>query len=309
MPGITLTRSLLAAAISLIATTAAAEPATTALRDGWTLQTSVRATAGGAAMSQPGFATPGWYPAQVPSTVLGSLVKAGVYKDPFYAKNMSGIPEAPFKTSWWYRVQWNDKAARAGEQVRLIFEGVNYRADVWLNGKKIADKAHVMGAWRIQDLDVSRELREGANVLAVEVFPPRPGDYTIGFVDWNPVPPDKNMGLYRGVYLRRSGVVSVDEPFVQSKVDTKTLKQAELTISATLVNHGDKPVAGKLAGEIGKVKFQVPYSRAPPEKKTVKLTPAEVPALQMRNPRLWWPVNLGAPELYTLKLEALVDKE
>jgi exo-1,4-beta-D-glucosaminidase len=300
---------LLPLTVTLLAGPALAAPGTVPLRDGWALQTSVKATAGGAVMSQPGFATSGWYAAQVPSTVMGALVKAGVYKDPFFAKNMASIPEAPFKTSWWYRAQWSDHAPAAGERVRLVFEGVNYRADVWVNGKKVADKGQLLGAWRIHELDVTGELREGANALAVEVFPPRPGDYTIGFVDWNPVPPDKNMGLYRGVYLRRSGVVSVDEPFVQSKVDTKTLKQAELTISATLVNHGDKPVAGKLAGEIGKVKFQVPYSLAPTEKKTVKLTPAEVPALQMRNPRLWWPVNLGAPELYTLKLEALVDKE
>src|SRR3954451_1011823 len=96
-----LTRIAIASfAASLLATTAAAAPATTQLHDGWTLQTSVKATAGGAAMSQPGFATAGWYPAQVPSTIMGALVKAGVYKDPFYAKNMSSIPEAPFKTSW-----------------------------------------------------------------------------------------------------------------------------------------------------------------------------------------------------------------
>ena len=306
----TLHRTLLAPVLlALLSGVALAEPATTPLREGWSLQTSVKATGGGAAISQPGFSTAGWYTAQVPSTVLGSLVKAGVYKDPFFGKNMTTIPEAPFKTSWWYRVQWNDKAPKPGDHVRVVFEGINYKADVWLNGKKVGDRSKVLGVWRVLDIEVTGELRDGANVLAVEVFPPKAGDYTIGFVDWNPVPADKNMGLYRGVHLRRSGAISVEEPFVQSKVDTKSLKEASLTISAVLANHGDKPVAGSLTGEIGKTRFKVPYSLAPTEKKTVTLTAAEVPALKMRNPRLWWPVNLGSPELYTLKLAALVDNE
>jgi exo-1,4-beta-D-glucosaminidase len=306
---ITRSTALFSLAAALTSATALAEPATTPLRDGWSLQTSVKATAGGAAISQPGFATSGWYPAQVPSTVMGALVKAGVYKDPFYAKNMASIPEAPFKTSWWYRVQWNDKAARPGESVRLVFEGINYRADVWVNGKKVADRAKLAGVWRVQEIDISREVRDGVNALAVEVSPPKPGDYTIGFVDWNPVPPDKNMGLYRGVQVRRAGAVSIEEPFVQTKVDTKTLKEASLTISAVVANRTDKPVAGKLLGEIGKIKFQASYALAPTEKKTITVTPAEAAALKIKNPKLWWPVNLGNPELHTLKLTARNDEE
>jgi exo-1,4-beta-D-glucosaminidase len=240
---------------------------------------------------------------------MGALVKAGVYKDPFYAKNMSTIPEAPFKTSWWYRVQWNDKAVKPGEHVRLVFDGINYKADVWLNGKKVADKTKMLGVWRVLDVDITRDLRDGANALAVEVTPPKAGDYTIGFVDWNPVPPDKNMGLYRGVSVRRSGGVSIEEPFVQSKVDTKTLKEASLTVSAVLVNRTDRPVAGKLQGEIGKIKFQASYALAPTEKKTVTVTPAEAPGLKIKNPKLWWPVNLGNPDLHTLKLTARIDEE
>jgi exo-1,4-beta-D-glucosaminidase len=300
----------IAMAASLVATlglASAARAGTTPLREGWTLQTSVKAK-DGAAISQPGFATAGWYPAQVPTTVVGALVQAGVYKDPFYGKNMAAIPEAPFKTSWWYRTEFKTDGLKPGEQARLIFDGVNYRADVWLNGKKIGGKDKVFGVWRIQQLDVSKELREGSNALAVEVFPPRPGEYTMGFVDWNPVPPDRNMGLYREVFLRRSGAVSLDDTFVQSKVDLATLKKASLTISTTLRNHSDQPVSGTLAGEIGKIHFSVPYSLAPTEQKLVRLTPAEVPALEIKNPKLWWPVNLGTPELQTLKLTANLAK-
>jgi exo-1,4-beta-D-glucosaminidase len=280
---------------------------TSSLHEGWALQTSEKVTAGGEAVSQPGFSTASWVPAEVPTTVLGALVHAGVYKDPFFGKNLSVIRPEPFKTSWWYRKEFAAEAPAPGEYAALRFDGINYRANVWLNGKKIADKATLFGVWRIFEVDVTSVLRTGANALAVEVFPPQPGDFTVGFVDWNPRPADENMGLYRAVELRRSGAVSLEDVFVRSKVDLSTLKEASLTVSAQIVNHGERPAAGTVSGEIGDIRFEAPYALGPHEKKALSLTPAEVPALRIVNPRLWWPVNLGAPELYELKLTALVD--
>ena len=66
----------------------------------------------------------------------------------------------------------------------------------------------MVGAFRVFESNVSGLVRKKGNVLAVEVFPPKPGDLTIGFVDWNPTPPDRNMGLWRPVKLRASGAVS-----------------------------------------------------------------------------------------------------
>jgi exo-1,4-beta-D-glucosaminidase len=276
---------------------------TVPLQAGWAIQTSARVTASGEALSRPGFSTAGWYAATVPSTVLGALVDAGVYKDPFLGKNMASIPPEPFRTSWWYRTEFTARAGAASS--RLVFEGVSFRANVWLNGKKIADKGTLFGVWRIFDLDVTQALHDGANALAVEVFPSQPGEFSMGFVDWNPLPADRNMGLYRGVSLRRSGPVSIEEPVVRSHVDLKTLKAATLDVDATLVNHSGSAVTGKLHGELGKtVRFAVPYSLGPGEKKTIHLTPAQTPALRLHNPRLWWPSNVGSPELYALLLRA-----
>jgi exo-1,4-beta-D-glucosaminidase len=302
----------LVATLAVGSSQAAAPTGTVELRHGWAIQSAAKVAAGGAAISQPGFSTAGWHAADVPATVLGALVRAGVYQDPFFARNMTGISREPFKGAWWYRTEFS--AAAPGAPARLVFDGINYRADVWLNGKKVADKASLHGVWRVFDLDVTTVLREGTNALAVQVFPPAPGDFTVGFVDWNPLPADRNMGLYRGVALRRSGTVSLEDVFVQSHVDLRTLKQAELTISARLVNHGDRAVSGVVTGEIGTkidtkigtkigtVRFRTAYSLAPLENKVLRLSAADVPALRVRNPRLWWPVNLGTPELYTLAL-------
>jgi exo-1,4-beta-D-glucosaminidase len=157
------------------------------------------------------------------------------------------------------------------------------------------------------DVDITETAVQGMNALAVEVFPPKPGDFTIGFVDWNPRPPDENMGIWREVKLRLSGPVSINHPFVQSDVDLETLAEARLTVSVDLINHSDKKVDGILQGEIEEILFSQPFNLEQGEKRSITLTPDEHDALILPNPRLWWPNNMGEPNLYQLKLKAIVN--
>jgi len=289
-----------AAAFSSVSALLAAShaPETITLSKGWSLQAAEYVKVSGEEISKPAFQTKGWYSASVPSTVLGTLVEQGVYKDPLRGKNLDAIPAAPFSGAWWYRTEFKAESA-GGIHSRLLFDGINYRANVWLNGQKIGNT--LTGAFRTFDLDVTSQLHAGANVLAVEVFPPQPGDFTLGFVDWNPQPKDHNMGLFREVKLRRSGAVSLEDPFVQSAVNLETLKEASLTASAELVNHTDKAQSGTVAVDAEGIHLLVPFALRPRERKLLKLTPAEHAALRVQNPRLWWPVHLGEPNLYTMK--------
>jgi len=287
----------------------AAEPPETSLllADGWSLRAAAQAGAGGAEISRPDFDAAGWTPARVPTTVLAALVAAGVYEDPYFAMNLAAIPEEPFRGSWWYRTAFDLEAVPAA--ARLAFDGVNYSAAVWLNGERVAGPDEVRGAFRRFSLDVTGQLRAGANDLAVEVHPPVPGDFTLGFVDWNPQAPDRNMGLWREVRLRLTGTVSVEDVFVAADVDLETLSRAELTVHARLENHTDAPASGRLRGEIEGRRFEQPFELGPRESREVVFAPAEHPSLVLDAPRLWWPHDLGEPELYTLELAAEVDGE
>src|SRR6185503_13952376 len=62
------------------------------LRQGWQLRSSDGLAATGAEISTSGFKPTDWYPAQVPGTVVGSLVKAGLYGDPLVGMNMRLLP-------------------------------------------------------------------------------------------------------------------------------------------------------------------------------------------------------------------------
>jgi exo-1,4-beta-D-glucosaminidase len=289
----------------------------------WYLQSSEKVKGSGAQISTSGYDIRTWYPAVVPSTVLGTLVQNDVYRDIFFGQNLKNVPEAPFRTSWWYRREFlvegglapappkagGNKPPEPGPTaVALEFDGLNYRANVWINGQKIADAKDLFGAFRRFELDITKVAPAGQKaVLAVEVFPPVPGEPTIGFVDWSPAPPDRNMGLFRQVRVRTSGPVAVRAPFVRAKLNLETLAEARLTVSAELRNTTDAKVKAKLEGRIESIRFSRDVELEPRASKTVVFTPEEFPELVVSKPRLWWTHDLGRPELYALSLTCLAN--
>src|SRR6266567_4251103 len=183
------------------------------LSGGWRLQSSANVHVTGKALSRPGAKTAGWHTTAVPSTVVAALLAGRPDEDVFKSTNFRALPGmeypvggqfsnlpipagSPYAHPWWYRDEFTAPATLEGRAVALHFDGINYRANIWLNGVEIAKATSVAGAFRRYEFDVTRTLRPGArNALAVEVFAPTPGDLGINWVDWNPTPPDKNMGL------------------------------------------------------------------------------------------------------------------
>lgn len=272
------------------------------LAHGWKIRAAAEVEAAGDRISQADYDTAEWTPAGVPTTVLAALVEQGVYEDPYFGMNLEKIPAERFSGPWWYRTTFDLEAVPPS--VRLAFDGVNYSAAVWVNGRRVAARDEVRGAFRRFEIDVTGAVRAGVNALAVEVHPPAPGDFTVGFVDWNPTAPDKNMGLWREVRLRLTGAVSVEDVFVESDVDLETLAHADLTVNARLRNHGDRPATARLAGEIEGRRFERSFELGAGESRQVAFSPEEHPALSFDQPRLWWPHDLGEPHLYELELTA-----
>ncbi len=246
---------------------------------------------------------------KVPTTVLAALVQNGVYPDPYFGKNLEKIPTSQFDTSWWYIKKFNLTTQKNNKQALLKFEGINYRANIWLNGKQIASSDTLEGAFRVFTINVTSIISDNENILAVEVFPPKPGEFTIGFVDWNPTPPDKNMGLFRPVTLCLSGPVAIQSPFVKTKINLGSLNQAELTIEAELINFSSEAVEASLWAIIEKNNIHKIINLAPGEKKLISLKASEFKDLIFMNPRLWWPNGYGNPEMYKLQLNVEVNGE
>jgi exo-1,4-beta-D-glucosaminidase len=273
----------------------------------WKIQSGDQLPAGGDSISTTAFETDTWYDAQVPSTVLASLVDQGQYQDLYFGMNLKDVPKGRFEQPWWYRNEFVLNGADAEAVTLLAFDGINYAANIWLNGRQLADTKQVYGAFRRFRFNVSEFVKKGDNVLAVEVVPPGPGDFSTGFVDWNPPAPDRNMGIFRPVMLRHCKNVSIDNPFIKTDLDTDTLDRAYLSVSAELTNHSGRSVTGVLAGSIEAINFQKSVILKAGEQKTITFTPEHYKELVINRPRLWWPYEIGEPNLYNLRLEFVRD--
>lgn len=269
----------------------------------WQIFSSEGLQVNGETISTSAFQVENGYDVEIPATVMATLVRNEVYKDVFYGDNLKKISTEPFQVSWWYRKNF-EIGKNSKEFYNLTFEGLNYKANIWLNGQLIASADTIEGCFRMFDLDVTKNLQAGPNTLAVEVIPPQKGDLTIGFVDWNPWPPDNNMGLWRPVKLIKTGAVAVNKVFVKPWLNTETLAEATLTISAELVNHSDKAVLGKVEASIEGFSVKQEYSLAPNEIKKISFNPEDYPELNLKDPKVWWPNNLGEPNLYSLDISA-----
>lgn len=303
------------------------------LSDGWSLHSGEGLRVDGAALSSPGYDDSGWVPIRrMPGTVLGILQDAGVYPNLYYGKNLlTEVPQDLYRQDWWYRTTF---AAPAGLTTYLLsFPGINYRADIWLNGHRVADARRIVGMYTRHDLDVTPWIAAGgSNTLAVRVIPERAiqdvdgvelADSWYDWINWrylgyrgpnknpangNSFVADRNAGIFKPVHLRAFGPVELSTATVATEMPLPDTSTARLTLYSTVRNDTDRPVRGVLRATItrpGKPAVQVgqPVRLAAREQREMTFTPTEFPALTIRDPDLWWPYTMGTPALYDLKLD------
>src|ERR1700680_3178608 len=250
------------------------------LHQNWQLQSSCDAKSTAEEISTSGFRTTDWHRAEVPTTVVAALVADKTYPDPNFGMTFKSFPGmnysaasffanqdmpdgSPFRCSWWFRTEFNVPTSSANRTTWLHFDAINYRANIWLNGQKIADSQDVAGTYRIFEFNVSKYLVRGkANALAVEVFAPGKNDLGMTWVDWNPTPADKDMGLWKDVYLTTTSSVSLLHPFVTSKLGAD-YKTASLLVSADLQSVTDQPVTGAVHVNIEGIRASQPVDLKP----------------------------------------------
>ncbi len=320
---------VIAALMALVADSSAQDSAETGARvylhKSWQIQSSCVAKASGEQISAVGFDASAWHKSDLPATAVGALVMDKTYPDPYFGTNLKSLPGmnysnksffaiqdmpagSPFLCSWWFRTEFDAPSGTSQKNAWLHFLGINYRANVWVNGVKVGDAKDVAGTYRAFEFNVSKNLRVGkGNAVALEIFAPQKDDLGITWVDWNPTPADRDMGIWKEVFLTTSGDVSVRHPFVASKLDAE-YKTAALTVSADLRNASDHAVKGIFRGEIEGISFEKPVELAAGEAKNVRFMPEEFAQLKLENPQLWWPYQMGVPTIYTAKLSFAVDR-
>jgi exo-1,4-beta-D-glucosaminidase len=158
--------------------------------------------------------------------------------------------------------------------------------------------------WRTYGFNLTNAAEPGKmNSLAVEVSAPHCDELGITFVDWNPAPPHKDMGLWRSVSITATGPAALRHPQVVTKFDLPDLSVAHVTVLATLLNATGHAVRGVLKGSIGGVELQQEVELKPHEARNVTFSPDHFSQLNFHHPRLWWPWQMGPQSLYHMKLQ------
>jgi Exo-beta-D-glucosaminidase Ig-fold domain/Glycosyl hydrolases family 2/Concanavalin A-like lectin/glucanases superfamily/Glycosyl hydrolases family 2, sugar binding domain/Glycosyl hydrolases family 2, TIM barrel domain len=297
-----------------------------AIAGGWRLTAAPTVKADGAAISKVGFDAANWWQAVVPGTVLTTMIERGIYPDPEYGLNNLAIPESLNKQDYWYRVEMKSPEDFHGEHLTLTFQGINYKAAVWLNGTQLGI---IKGAFIRGVFDVTGVWKTGKgdeNVLAVQVSPPPhpgiPQEQSVKggpgenggimcldgptFVasegwDWIPAIRDRETGIWQPVELRATGAVKIGDPQVVTTLPLPDTSRADVVINVPIENGSDAQVHGTLRASFESVELSKDVTLAPGAA-TLKLTSAEFKQLTVQQPRLWWPNGYGKQELYHLKV-------
>ena len=290
----------------------------------WKLQAAPEVTMTAEQLASAGADSGSWYAATVPGTVLTTLVDRGVYPDPDWDLNNMAIPESLNRQDYWYRVEFPTPHG-ANRHYTLDLNGINYAADVWLNGHKLGT---ITGAFIRGMYDVTALLKpSGENALAVRIAPPPhpgipyeesikagPGDNggamlldgptfvdTEGW-DWIPSIRDRDTGIWQDVVLKQTGTVKLGDPQIITMLPLPRTDSADVSIKVPVENSGTTPQEVQLHAEFeGGVRVSKKVTVAPGNT-DVMLTPDAYKQLHVEHPRVWWPNGYGKPELYHLKL-------
>ena len=296
-------------------------------RGAWRVQRASQVVVDGKEISRPAFSDKNWMVATVPGTVLTSYLNDGAIPNPDFGDNQYAISDSYFCADFWYRDVFVAPAAGPNHHVWLNFDGINWKAEVYLNGQSLG---RIDGAFKRGRFDVTRVFHpDEQNVLAVRVIAnANPGStkdkagrtlnggalgrdnptfHAAAGWDWISTIRGRDDGIWNKVTLTTTGSVSVVDPLVTTTLPLPDTTQADVSIETTLHNNDAQAVTGTLRVQFGGVTVETPETLQPNATIDVRMNPQAYPALHLANPRLWWPVGYGDPNLYPVTIAFIVN--
>ncbi len=303
---------------------------------GWRVERRSQVSGEGEAISRVGFVDASWVVATVPGTVLTSFYNAGAIADPNFGENQLYVSDSYFCSDFWYRTEFEAPAVEAGEIAWLDFDGINWKAQIFLNGELLG---RIDGGFIRGRFDVSGKLMVGKkNALAVLIEknatpgstkqktfenPSRNGGAlgadnptyhaSIGW-DWIPTIRGRNTGIWGDVSLRKTGAVTMEAPWVTADMALPDTSKAEVGVQVELVNHRAHAVEGTLRFKFGAIEVAQAVSVAGDASVRVMVDASKHGELRLKDPQLWWPAGYGEPYLYDVEVRfeaagAVLDKK
>lgn len=247
--------------------------------------------------------TSDWYTVSSRSTIMAGLLEAGLYNDTelFFSDNLeTELNYASFNTTRFYRHSFKLKQ-ESGIHHLLETNGITSRADIYLNGLQIANSTTQAGAYNGQWYDITNEATDDDNVLLIKVYPSDYNrDFALGFVDWNPYPPDKGQGVWRDVRFKSIGQVHASDLRIVTDFEIPTDGPVVVTVKADVHNLADTSIDGMVQFVVSDPEG----SQSSPINASFSLASLGVQTVTANvtidDPQIWWPHFWGSQPLYTV---------
>lgn len=248
-----------------------------------------------------------WNNAHVPGDVYTDLEYAGELPDLHYGRNM-GNAKWVQRCEWWYNYSFNVAEEMIGKEFTLLFEGVDYSCDVWLNKKHLGHHEGMMSSFKFDVTNVvDQKIRHvPSNILNIKLDPPPrnqknfagmkhnfSGDYLTGLIPF---------GIWKPVKLLATGVARIENYRIETAVKGK---DAVVTVDVEVCGLYDKALDTKvsvlLVDKNGKAFITETTLVVENGKNIAELN------LNIPDATLWWPYELGDPDRYDITVSVVQE--
>ncbi|GAB4252095.1 MAG: beta-galactosidase LacZ [Acidobacteriota bacterium] len=206
-----------------------------------------------------------------------------------------GPPDPPhvphnFNPVGTYRRTFDVPVHWEGRRIVLHFDGVESAFYVWLNGEFVG---YSEGSRTPAEFDVTRLVRTGRNLIAVEVYRWSDGSYLEDQDFW------RLSGIFRDVYLVSSAPVAVEDFWARCELD-EAYRDAEFKLDVKIANAAPETAAVRLEAELLDGDLQPVVDTQTAELSVEPDGTAKATfAVKVANPRKW---SAETPYLYRLLL-------
>ena len=252
-------------------------------------------------------------------TAMGGL--AGNSDKYFFEQDLEKVNKTQFNIEWWFKSHFSLENIDLENNIILLhINGINYRSDIYLDGKQIGKKEDIVGTFVKFTLDITSFLKKESNTHYVAFKIERPdnpwegekersdkNDLAITFVDWNPEPPDFNMGIWQPVDIE---VIPYKISTISSAFINTTLideNNSNLEIVFYIKNWLTIEVTNDVLITIGdfvNITLENLYLKSN-EEKQITVYSKDYPQLIIDNSKLWWPYQMGEPKLHDLTIKVI----
>jgi exo-1,4-beta-D-glucosaminidase len=280
-----------------------------AVIQGWHIQSSKNTSSSVSSLSHTGIDTSTWIRVGARGSVFAGLLGSGIYDDTklFFSNSLEQVDYTAYEVPWLYREEFM-LVRQPSQHYFLQTHGITSRADIYVNGVQITSNQTQVGSYGGHEYDITKALTDGNNAILIVAYPTNYlRDFAMGYVDWNPYPPDNGTGVWRYVEMAQTGPVALSTPRFKTDFEYLWMNSTTVIVRIDAANNENRTISSNVTAT-----FQNPdgsYLDTVSQQISIGAGQTKTASLMIDVPRpqVWWPAQWGSQPLYTVSVSAFVS--